>query len=406
MIASFRPTRRWALKLAGDIFDEWTSVEINRDIEDLTGSFTFELRDAQRSGAAHPFATLASYKNMVTAGLEAEIRLDGKTILKGWVDRIAPHAGEDGASVTIDGSDKARDLIDGAATVDGPSEYRNETVDQVGKEIVKPYGLDFRAEVDVGQPFERYTIEPGETALSAIEKGLRQRGALLTSDGVGAVVMTKAGKERAGELRYPGNVTSTDGEFSIEGRHSEYVVKGQAEKAQGKRGTARLDATAAPLVGDPTEWINEQLDRELGGVAIEGRQKDAEMVRYRPLVTLGRTQLTAEGAQTQAEWMERTAKGRSEELRHRVKGYHDEDGKLWRPNTLAPVSDDYQDVHRDMLIAGTVYRYSADDGEVTELRITSPDAYDTEPVAGRRTNRTKQKKTGASTPLDSTANPL
>jgi len=124
------------------------------------------------------------------------------------------------------------------------------------------------------------------------------------------------------------------------------------------------------------------------------------------MVTLGRTQLTAEGAQKQAEWMERTAKGRSEELRHKVKGYHDEDGKLWRPNTMAAVSDAYQDVERDMLIAGTVYRYSEDDGEVTELRITSPDTYDTEPVAGRRANRTKAKKSGSSGPLDSTANPL
>lgn len=399
-------TRRWALVLGGSVFDEWTSVEITRDIEDVTGSFTFELRDAQRTAAAHPFATLAGYRRMVTVGLEAEIRLDGRPILKGWVDRIAPHAGEGGASVTIDGSDKARDLIDGAATVDGPSEFTNKTIDQIGKEVVAPYGLDFRAEVDPGEPFARYVLEPGETALSAIEKGLRQRGALLTSDGVGAVVMTTAGRQRAGALRYPGNVVDTDGEFSVEGRFSEYCVKGQAEKAQGKRGEARLDATAAPLAGDPSEWINQQLDRELGGVAIEGRARDPDMVRYRPVVTLARSQLTAEGAQTQADWMSRTAKGRSEELRHRVKGYHDEEGNLWRPNTLSAVNDDYQDVHRDMLIAGVRYLYGEDGGEESELRLTSPEAYDTEPVAGRRTNRTRTKSKGASGPLDSTAKPL
>lgn len=408
------PTRAWALLLEGQVFDEWTSAELTRDIEDMAGSFSFELRDWARSWNAFPFATLAGYKDMVTAGLEAEIRIDGETVLIGWVDTINPSAGEDGASVSISGSDKSRDLIDGAATVDGPNEYLGKTMDEIGQEIVKPYGLTWRSEIDVGKPFERYVLEPGETALSALEKGLRQRAGLLTSDGVGGLVVTRTGGRRTSPLRFPGNVTSSSGEVTVEGRHSEYRVKGQAEKAGGKRGKSAkhdaqkpLDSTAQPLFMRAAAE-DRRAEHERAGVSIDGKATDPQMQRYRPLVTLGRTQLTDDGAQQQAEWMERTSRGRAEKLDYEVKGYRNEDGALWRPNEISAVSDAFQGVERDMLIAGITYRYDENSGEATSLRITSPEAYDTEPVGNRRTNRQKSgKKAGASDgPLDSTAQPL
>ncbi|GLK85681.1 phage baseplate assembly protein [Ancylobacter defluvii] len=404
----YSPTRRIALLLAGTPFSEWTSVEIIRDMQDMTSSFTVELRDATRSVSALIFATLASYGSAVVLGLTAELRIDGETVLKGWVDTVSPRVSDGEASVSISGSDKARDLIDGAATVDGPSEFKGKTVDKVIEEIVKPYGMTVRTEVDVGAPFDRYVLDCGETALSAIEKGLRQRGVLATSDGVGAIVLTKTGARRApAPLRMPGNIISASGEFSVEQRHSEYRVKGQAEKAGGKRRqSARLDSTAAPLEGDPSDWIDEQDAVETAGVTIEGKATDPDMKRYRPLVTLGRTQLTAEGAQKQAEWMERTARGSSESLEYEVKDWRaGERRELWRCNELADVADDFMLISRDMLIAGVTYVYSENDGARTRLRVTSPDAYDTEPVGSRRTNHKKGGKK-SSGPLDSTAYPL
>ncbi|QIB34742.1 Mu P family protein [Ancylobacter pratisalsi] len=374
-------------------------------MQDMTGVFRFELRDALSSANTLIFATLAGYKDRVRLGVTAEIKLDGETIMKGWVDTVAPHLRDGEASVSISGSDKARDLIDGAATVDGPSEYRGKTVDAIIGEIVKPYGLSVRAEVDVGAQLDRFTIDGGETAMSAIEKALRQRGILATSDGVDTIVLTRTGAKRApAPLVLPGNVVSSSGEFTIEGRHSEYRVKGQAEKAAGKRrSTLRLDATAAPLDSDPADWIADQEATEGAGVEIEGKAVDPEMKRYRPLVTLGRTQLTAEGAQTQAEWMARTARGSSERLEYEVKDYRaGDEQRLWRVNELVPVDDRFQGVNRDMLIAGVVMVYSQDDGGLTRLRVTSPEAYDTEPEGARRSNHARQGKAAAK-PLDSTA---
>lgn len=408
----YSPTRRVTLTLNGQPFSEWTGVEITRDMQDMTGNFSVELRDARRSSAALAMATLASYADLVRVGITAELAIDNETVLVGWVDTVAPSIRDGEARVSISGSDKARDLIDGAATVDGPAELKDKKLDAIITEVVKPYGLKVRAEVDVGEAFPRYMLDAAETALSAVEKGLRQRGVLAMSDGVGSIVLTQTGASRApAALTLPGNVVAADGEFTIENRHSEYVVKGQAEKAQGKRRKeVPLDSKAEPLAAPAPMAAQETSEEphEKPGVVIEGRMRDAEMQRHRPLVTLARTQLTDEGAQQQAEWMERTARGSSETITYEVVDWRaGEARRLWRPNEMVPVDDAYMGINRDMLIAGVTFRYREDDGAKTSLRVTSPEAYDTKPVGARRTNHPKPGKTSAPAPaLDSTAYPL
>lgn len=408
-------TGRVRLTLGGATFAEWTKVEITRNLDEMSASFSLELRDAARSIAAWPFATLAAMASKVTAGLKAEIAIDGEVILKGWADSIQTHAAEGQVSVSVSGSDKTRDLVDCAATVKGPAEHRAKKIDAVAKEIVKPYGLKVRAEVDVGDAFDRYAIDVGETALSAIEKGARQRGLLVTSDGIDSLVLTQSGKKRApAPILFPGNAVEASGEFSVEGRHSEYHVKGQAERAGGKRKTtARLSVSGTPGDTIDSSWIDEQTTRESSGVTIHGSQSDADMAeRYRPLVSMGRTQLTAAGAQRQAEWMERTARAKSEKVEYSVRDWRaGESAALWRPNQLVAVEDAYNGIFRDMLIAGVVFSYSSE-GAVTRLSCTGPESYDTEPVGTRRTNHKSAKGSKGATgakgegALDSTAEAL
>ena len=80
-------------------------------------------------------------------------------------------------------------------------------------------------------------------------------------------------------------------------------------------------------------------------------------------------------------------------------------GKLWKVNQLAFVSDAYQGIERDLLIARTVYRYD-EQGELTEMALSSPEAFDERPVDRRRTNqksRSNTKAKPAPKALDTTA---
>ena len=41
-------TRRLSLTLGGAVLDDWTAVEVVRDLEEISGSFSVQLRDAGR----------------------------------------------------------------------------------------------------------------------------------------------------------------------------------------------------------------------------------------------------------------------------------------------------------------------------------------------------------------------
>lgn len=396
-------TRRVALTMGGQVYDAWTGFELTRDLSEISGGFRCELRDPARH-TSFPWADLMDARAMVVEGLEVTVALDGEPVLKGWVDEIAPRCGGGQVSVSVTGRDKSCDLIDCAATVTGPWEYRNRKVDQIVRAIVAPFGLTVRADVDVGDPIDRVCIEPGETAISAIEKVCRMRQLLVTSDGLGGLVLTRGGKGRApADLRFPGgNIVESAGCSSMRERFSEYHVVAQAERAGGRRKgkPAQLDVTAHPL-GTESGGGGGGASEETAGTKIIGTAKDGAVKRYRPMVALARTQCDAKTAQDQADWMERTHRAAALKYDYVVRDFRAA-GRLWRPNELAMVEDSFQALSRDLLIAGLVYAFGTE-GALTRLRMTGPEAFDTEPEGPRGKNHKRAKGNGK---LDTTAEAL
>lgn len=397
-------TRRVKAKVNGMTFDYWTRAAIDRDLSEICGSFQLELRDSARNLASWPYATPAHPIAPLVWGDAVEISIDDELVLVGWIDDVNPTAGENGIGLTISGRDIVGDLVDCAAAVDGPTEFKGLDLLQIAERLVKPFGLKARADVDVGEPFDRFTVDCGETVLSCLEKGARQRGLLITSDGIEGIVFTRSGQQRgAGDLYLPGNIADSSGSFSGRDRFSDYYVKGQAERAGGaRRNKAALDATAEPLTADaPPPPPSE----ELRGITIMGHAEDPEVTRYRPIVSMTRSQANAQSAQTQAEWMKRTRRAKSDKLDYLYRDYRGSTGRLWRPNELSLVNDTYQVVNRDMLTAGVTFIYD-ERGTQTQLRLTGPEAYDLEPEEDRRSNKKGGKRGKKGGPLDGTATRL
>ncbi|WP_244619226.1 phage baseplate assembly protein [Rhizobium sp. 18055] len=393
------------LRVAGKVYDKWTSAQVTRDMKDFSGSFSFTLRDTQRSLKTFAYASGGTAFDL-RPGVAAEVLLEGAVVLKGYIDQVNPTIDESQAQVSISGRDKTGDLVDSAALTDGPSEFRNVKLEDAVKQIAKPFGLDVRSEIDTGEPFTRYGLDLAETAFSAIEKGSRSRHALVLSDGVGGLVITRTGSNRApADITLPGNVIGSSGSYSDAKRHSKTYVRGQGEKAgKARSGSAALDSTAAPLdpadrnVGDGSATENERK-----GTAATGIATDDEVTRHRPAVHLARSKADATSAQDEADFRMRTARGESEEVTETVKGFA-VNGKLWRVNEIAYVSDAFQGIERDMLIIGVSNR-SDESGNFTELKLSSPEAFDADPVGKRRKNRTRKTKAAAGN-LDSSAQGL
>lgn len=378
-------------------YDEWTSAEVSRDLKDFAGAFTFTFRDAERSHNSLPFATMADVQKL-RPGPSVEIWIGRRLVLKGYIERVEADSRDRQAAVTISGRDLTGDLIDGAAFA-GEAEFVNVTYEEAVRRIASPYGLTVRSEIEVGTSFDRYAIDLAETAFSAIEKGARSRHALVLSDGVGGIVITRTGQTNAAaELRYPGNVLSCGGSFSHEHRFSETVVRGQGEKAGKRRGAAALDTTAEPLVSGRSFGDGTATAKERQGTVATGRVRDDEITRHRPIVHLARSKADSAAAQDEADWRMRTSRAEGEQFSYTVSG-HTANGQLWTVNQMVPVSDAFLGVERDLLISGISYREDTV-GAITELTCQSPEAFDKGPTGGRRTNKKSKSK------LDGTAEAL
>lgn len=382
----------FVVTIGGVPFDQFTEASVTRDLKEFAGSFSLTVRDGTASAASLAYAS-PPVIFLLRPGPEVTVAIDGETVLVGWLETVDPQIDEDGATVTLTGRDKTGDLIDSAAAAEGPGEFRNVTLDEAARRIAKPFGLQVSSEIEAGRPFPRYALDLTESGLSAIEKGARQRHALVLSDGVGGLVITRTGANRApADLTLPGNIKRSGCTYSHEDRHSETIVRGQGERAAGRREgrKAALDATASPLApADRQPGDGEATARERAGIAMTGRAVDPEITRHRPIVHLTRSQPDEQSVQDEADWRSRTARAESEDLNYTVAGFG-ANGRLWRVNELAEVDDAFQDIHRDMLISKVVFHRAEDGdetGDETELTLTSPEAFDDKPVEKRRTNR-------------------
>lgn len=386
---------------------QFTSGEVSRDMKDLSGTFSFTFRDPARSLATFPYASPPPLFRL-RPGMTAEIYVDGQLYLVGYVFEVEPNIDDSNAEVVVSGKDKAGDLVDSAAAPDGPGEFKNIKLEDAAKRIADPFGLTVRTEIDTGRPFPRYALDISETGLSAIEKGARQRHALVLSDGVGGIVVTRAGKTRApAALTLPGNVLGSRATFTHEGRHSETIVRGQQEKAEQRRDSraAALTPAGAPAaIEDRQPGDGSATERERRGTASIGRAKDSEISRHRSIVHLARSQADEVSAQDEADWRMRTSRAESEEANYRVKGFG-VGGRLWRPNELTYVSDAFQGIERDMLVSKVTFTEEEGDRRETELTVASPEAFDKGPTGSKRTNL-KGRSKGPKGPLDGTAEAL
>jgi len=330
------------LLVDGTLYSGWKEVQASRSIEQAALAF--------RLGVTERWLGQPSRK-VIRPGAACLLTATGDPMITGYVDDVTVEYDTGQHAITIAGRDKVGDLVDCAAVVDGDHVFNDLTVLEFARRICNPYGIPVTAEVDVGAPFARFAIQPGETGFAAIERACRHRALLPNGDGQGGLVLTRAGKggRHAGSLRLGHNVKTASGAFTYRDRFSETILRGQQEGSD----TVDVDDIAGP----------------------EGRARDVAITRYRPSVIVSEQAGNGMSLADRAAWEVRVARGRSRKVTYNVAGWRDEDGTLWRSNNLIPVVDDYLDIAFDMLIVSATFGLTTS-GTVTELQLALPDAYD------------------------------
>jgi prophage tail gpP-like protein len=347
-------TTRVTLGIGETLWDGWTELEITRSIDRIAGAFALGLTERWPG---------QSERRKIQMGMACKVAVDGEVLITGWIDDVEINYDAMSHQVIVRGRDRTGDLFDCAA-IQRPFEMSGLKLDEIARRLCAPFGIPVRAEVDMGRPIPRFAIQPGETVFDAIERGCRARAVLPVADGLGGLVLTRAGMrgEAAARLQLggdKGNIKGGSTTLSMKELFSEYVVMGAAAAP-----------SALGLVFGPNP------DAPDGpGVAPSARIRDPSVTRYRPTVVLAEMEGTSVTLRQRAEWQRAVAVGKSVKAIRTVQDWRA--GKqLWHPNTSTRVTDEFANLEDEpMLIAGTRMMLSESTGTLTELTLALPDAY-------------------------------
>ncbi len=350
------------LTVDGLVHSGWLSLRLAHSIEAAASKFTLELTERWSGdsraggGAAVSKSGGSAAERRIRPAERCTVALDGEEVLSGHIDGVDADYDATRHTLSVTGRDLVGDLVDAAAAIDPPFEWRGIKLDELARRVCAPFNIEVVASVDCGAPFQRAAIQPGETAWEVIERGCRQRGLIATGDGRGRLLITKAGAggEAAGMLRLggeDGNILSAQGRFDWSGRHDLVVVRGQGEGGRAGQGEARC--------------------------------RDAEVTRHRPKLLLAEAAGEGVSFQRRADWEVITCAARSRRLTYRVPGWRGGTGRLWRPNTMVRVQDAYLELEREMLIVSVAWTLD-DQGTVTEIEVAPREAFEILPEPEQR----------------------
>lgn len=337
------------LLTGGKRYGGWLRLQASLSIEQLANGFELGVSE-QWSGQAEPW--------LIRPGDECALLLDGESVITGYVDDTEINYDRQEHGVSIRGRDATGDLVDCAAVYKS-GQWANKKLDAIARDLCQPFGIGVKVETDVGSAFASFKIEPGETAFETLDRAARLKAVLLISDGLGNLVITRAGTARTATALVEGqNILSASAQFSWKGRYSRITVTGH--------GKLDLDAEFASTHASPAATIT-----------------DDAITRYRPHVVVAEDHGDRSRFLDRAEWEKTVRMGRGNRGSITVQGWTDAAGRVWRPNTLVSVTSPMLHLQdAEMLIVGCLFTLD-ESGTRTALSIARKEAFDLVTGIGR-----------------------
>jgi len=334
------------LEVNGREYRGWKSIRITRSIESLSGSFAMEVSE-RWNGQSAPWP--------ISEGDECTVRLGEDVIITGYVDTRDMDLTAEEHAFRVTGRDKAADLIDCSAVLDA-WEFTGVGVLEIAQRVAEPFGIAVSlADAVLAPPApHRVVVNPGERAYEVIDRACRLSGLFPISDGLGNVLLTRAGAEMtATPLVEGGNILEASAQYDQSAVYSKYIVIGQQQGQDQLFGTAAADVRAEAKDKDVTRSARVLMIRAEGGVTIQQ-------------------------AQDRANWEATIRRARSLVIYVTVQGWEQKGGSLWPLNAEVMIDAKFLGVSGPMLISEVTYSLS-DAGTTTQLTLRPPGSFAPQP---------------------------
>ncbi|GDM77684.1 phage baseplate assembly protein [Escherichia coli] len=344
------------LRTDGRLFTGWTSVSVTRSIESVAGYFEL--------GVNVPPGTDLSG---LAPGKAFTLEIGGQIVCTGYIDSRRRQMTADSMKITVAGRDKTADLIDCAAVYSG-GQWKNRTLEQIARDLCAPYGVTVRWELsdkESSAVFPGFTLDHSETVYEALVRASRARGVLMTSNAAGELVFSRAASTATDELVLGENLLTLDFEEDFRERFSEYTVKGYA-RTNGAEGDD-IDAKSI--------------------VSRKGTATDSDVTRYRPMIIIADSKITAKDAQARALREQRRRLAKSITFEAEIDGWTRKDGQLWMPNLLVTIdASKYAIKTTELLVSKVNLILNDQDGLKTRVSLSPREGF-LVPVESDRKNK-------------------
>ncbi len=262
-------------------------------------------------------------------GQATTITASGDLLLTGYVRDVNTGYSEQDRTLSLGFVSRTVDMIE-ASAVHPSGEILNKDLVAIAKEL-DSYGVGIETDGS-SFPIEiRHKLMLGETGFSSIERRARARGALLYDTPKGRLkIATKPEGIHAGTLKRGVNILGgASASFTEEGRYSETQIRGQQSE------------------GSEKQHLRPQT-----------KVSDTGVTRKRVLILPQEGEGTIDRMRKRAIWQARRAAGNSVTASIPVSGWRDDNGRLWAPNWLVQVDDDFLGIEGVMIIKSVSFQQS------------------------------------------------
>jgi len=332
------------IKVNGQLFRGWSAIRITRSLEQVASSFSFTVTD-KIGGAASMIP--------IKAGDMCQVQVDdgtpwgGDTLLAGFVDDRSVNYDAESHGVTLVGRSFTGQLVDCSAKV---QQLNQQTLHQIAGTLCEPFKVGVIAEANVGKPFEKVVIEPGQSVFDVLSSLAVQRGVLLTCDEAGSLLLATASDfPSRGEIIYGENILACNLTDSIRDRYSAYTALNQTGQSDTNYGESATQIKATSV--------------------------DKNITSHRPLTLYAEDGVDV---QKKADFERNVRAGRAGSITYTVDDWYADGDFLWQPNTIVKVTDplQYPALDKHPMLISAVSFLQDDQGTRTELTVVEPSAYD------------------------------
>ncbi len=345
------------MEIDGERFEGFIAASVTRSLETLSGQFRFSAVNEP----TQPFP--------IKIGSTCKIVIDDNVVMNGFVEIIDVSYSADPNEhiIGISGRDKTADLVDSQiAGINIEFSQPNIQFSALVDRVLQTLGItDIKFIQDAPiKSFGQGEIESassGQTAFDFLETYARKRQLILTTDGDGNIVARQTPEGSfattlSSEPDAKNIILDATFSFDTTQRFNRYVVVSQDNISSFSNTAARPAKESANI-------------KSLG--ALDDEIRSTRLYAFVPEQACDKTQAT-----NRALWEGRYRKSRSIIYNVTLQGFiAPDDEKIWTPNFIVTVFDDYAQLKGQMLISGVNYEFSVDSGSKTTLTLYERDAF-------------------------------